>query len=74
MNEISELKKERSNPVKKTTKDDKIKESKIKTKKHDFENTLKSLKQNIDFYRKRQKSLNKKKIILFIAEVLIGSG
>ena len=35
---------------------------------------MKSLKSDNEFYRKKYKSLNKKKILLIITEILIGSG
>ena len=56
------------------TKDDQIKELQYKTEKHDFENILKSLKNDNESYKKKYKSLNKKKVILIVTEVLIGSG
>ena len=56
------------------TKDDQLKELQNKTEKHDHENILKSLKVDIDYYKKKYKSLNKKKILLIITEFLIGSG
>ena len=56
------------------TKDDQLKELQYKTGKHDFENISKSLKSDNESYRKKYKSLNKKKILLFITETLIGSG
>ena len=57
-----------------TTKGDEIKELKYKTEKHDHENILKSLKIDNEYYKKKYKSLNKKKILLIITESLIGSG
>ena len=45
------------------TKDDQLKELKYKTEKHDFENILKSLKNDNESYKKKYKSLNKKNII-----------
>ena len=56
------------------TKDDQLKELQYKTEKHDFENILKSLKNDNESYKKRYKSLNKKKILLIFTEILIGSG
>ena len=56
------------------TKDDQLKELQYKTEKHDFENILKSLKSDNESYKKKYKSLNKKKILLIISEILIGSG
>ena len=52
--------------IKITTKDDEIKELKYKTEKHDYENILKSLKIDSDYYKKKYKSLNKKKIYITI--------
>ena len=56
------------------TKDDQLKELQYKTEKHDFENILKSLKNDNESYKKKYKSLNKKKILLIITEILVGSG
>ena len=56
------------------TRVDETKELKYQTVKHDHENILKSLKLDSDFYKKKYESLNKKKVILIITEILIGSG
>ena len=56
------------------SKDDQLKELQYKTEKHDFENILKSLKNDNESYKKKYKSLNKKKILLIVTEILIGSG
>ena len=56
------------------TTDDEIKELKYQTEKHDHENILKSLKNDNELLKKKYKSLNKKKILLIITEILIGSG
>ena len=56
------------------TRDDEIKNLKYQTEKHDFENILKSLKNDNESYKKKYKSINKKKILLIISEILIGSG
>ena len=56
------------------TKDDEIKELKYRTEKHDHENILKSLKADNEKYKKLYKSLNKKKVLLIISEILVGSG
>ena len=53
------------------TRDDEIKSLKYQTGKHDHENFLKSLK--ID-NMKKNKSLYKKKVLLIITEILLGSG
>ena len=52
------------------TKGDEIKELKYRSEKHDHENILKSLKIDNEYYKK---SLNKKKILLIITEILVGS-
>ena len=56
------------------TKDDQLKELQYKTEKHDFDNILKSLKNDNESYKKKYKSLNKKKILIIVTEILIGSG
>ena len=56
------------------TRDDEIKNLKYQTEKHDFENILKSLKNDNVYYTKKYKSLNKKKILLIVTEILVGSG
>ena len=56
------------------TRDDEIKNLKYQTEKHDHENILKSLKADDEKYKKVYKSLNKKKILLIITEILVGSG
>ena len=56
------------------TKDDQLKELQYRTEKHDFDNILKSLKNDNESYKKKYKSLNKKKILLIVTEILIGSG
>ena len=56
------------------TKDDQLKELQYRTEKHDFDNILKSLENDNESYKKKYKSLNKKKILLIITEILIGSG
>ena len=55
-------------------KDDQLQELQYRTEKHDFENILKSLKSENESYKKKYKSLNKKKVIIIVTEVLIGSG
>ena len=44
------------------------------TEKHDHENILKSLKSDNQYYTKKYKSLNRKKVLLIITEILVGSG
>ena len=56
------------------TRDDEIKNLKYQTEKHDHENILKSLKSDNEYCKKKYKSLNKKKILLIITEILVGSG
>ena len=56
------------------TKDDQLKELQYKNEKHDHENILKSLKADNEQYKKIYKSLNKKKILLIITKILVGSG
>ena len=56
------------------TKDDQLRELQHKTEKHDHENILDSLKIDNEFFKKKYKNLNKKKVILFITEILLGSG
>ena len=55
----------------------KIKRLKIKLKykaeRHDYENILKSLEIDNDYYRKKYKSVNKKKIYISILEILAGA-
>ena len=56
------------------TRDDEIKNLKYQTEKHDYENILKSLKNDNEYYKKKYKILNKKKLLLIITEILVGSG
>ena len=58
--------------IKKQT--DEIKNLKYQTEKHDHENILKSLKVDNDYYKKKYKNLNKKKVLIIITEILVGSG
>ena len=55
------------------TRDDEIKNLKYQTEKHDHENILKSLKVDNEYYKKKYKNLNKKKVLLIITEILVGS-
>ena len=57
--------------LKRKTRDDEIKNLKYQTEKHDYENILKSLKIDSEYYKKKYKSLNKKKILLYLYEQLI---
>ena len=56
------------------TRDDEIKNLKYQTEKHDHENFLKSLKSDNEYYKKKYKNLNKKKVLLIITEMLVGAG
>ena len=56
------------------TKDDQLKELQYKTEKYDHESMLKPLKIDNEYYKKKYKNLNKKKVLLIITEILIGSG
>ena len=56
------------------TRDDEIKNLKYQTEKHDHENILKSLKVDNEYYKKKYKNLNKKKVLLIITEILVGAG
>ena len=56
------------------TRDDEIKNLKYQTEKHDHQIILKSLKSDNESYKKKYKSLNKKKIFLIITGILVGSG
>ena len=60
--------------LKRKTKDDQLKELQHRSEKHDHENILKSLKIDNESYKKKCKSLSKKKVLLNITEILIGSG
>ena len=55
------------------TRDDEIKNLKYQTEKHDQEDILKSLKIFNEYYKMKCKSLNKKKVLLIITEILLGS-
>ena len=56
-----------------TTKDGEIKELKYRTEKDDHGNVLQSFKTDKEYYKKKYKSLNKKKVLLIITENLLGS-
>ena len=55
------------------TKDDKIEDLKYKAEKHDYENILKSLEFDSDYYKKKYKSVNKKKIYISVLKILAGA-
>ena len=48
------------------TRDDEIKNLKYQTERHDHENMIKSLEIYSEYYEKKYKSLNKKKVLLII--------
>ena len=56
------------------TRDDEIKNLKYQTEKHDYENILKPLKVDSEYFKKKYKSLKKEKKLLIISEILVGSG
>ena len=60
--------------IKIKTNDDQLKELQHKTEKHDHEKILKSLEIDNEYYKRKYKSLKKKKVLLIIKEKLIGSG
>ena len=55
------------------TQSDEIKNLKYQTERYDHENILKSLKVDNEYYKMKYKNLNKKKVLLIITEILIGS-
>ena len=74
MNRYPNLKTDDVELLKIKTKDDQLKELQYKTEKHDHENILKTLKAGNELVKKKYKSLNKKKILLIITEILVGAG
>ena len=56
------------------TKDDPLKKLQYKTEKHHYENIIKNLKADSEKYKKKDKNLNKKKILLVVTEILVGGG
>ena len=60
--------------LKTKTTDYEIKDLKYKTEKHDFEKFSKSLKIDNEYYKKKYKSLNKKKVFMIVSQNLIGVG
>ena len=56
------------------TQADEITNLKYQTEKHDYEKILKGLKVDNEYYKKKYKNLNIKKVLLFITEILVGSG
>ena len=55
------------------TRDDEIKNLKHLTEKHDYDNLLKSLKIDNEYYKKKYDSLNKKEVLLIMTKTLVGS-
>ena len=55
-------------------KDDQLREVQYRQEKYDHENILKYLKVDNEYYKKKYKYLNKKKILLIITEILVGAG
>ena len=53
-------------------KDIDIKDLQYKTEVHDYESILKSLKVDNNYYKKKYKSLNKKKVYVSVLEILMG--
>ena len=51
-----------------------MRELQYRTEKHDYENILKSLKADKEKHKKIYKSLNKKKILFTLTEILVGTG
>ena len=56
------------------TRVEEIKNSKYQTEKNDHANMLKSFKTGNEYYKKKYKSLNKKKVLSNITGNLVGSG
>ena len=56
------------------TKNDEIIDLKYGTEKHDYENLSKSPKIDNEYYKKKNKSSNKKKIFMIVSEISIGVG
>ena len=55
------------------TRDDEIRNLRYQAEKHDHENILKSLKIDNEYYKKKYKKLNKRKVLLIITEILVES-
>ena len=50
-----------------------IKDSKYRTEKYDHENILNSPKIHSDYFKKKYRSLNKKKFFTIVSKILVGS-
>ena len=59
--------------IKIKTRDDQNKNLKNQTEKHDHEVILKSLKSDNGPHKKKYKTCKKKKVVLFITEIIVGS-
>ena len=59
--------------LQKKTRADEFKNLKYQTEKHDHETILNSLKVDNEYYKKKHKNLNKKKVLLINTEILVGS-
>ena len=57
----------------KKTRDDEFKNLRYQTEKHDYENVLKSLKIDSEYYKKKYRSLHQKEVFMIVSEILIGS-
>ena len=55
------------------TKGEQLKELQYKTEKHDYENILKSLKIDGEYYKKKYKSLNEKKVFMIVSQILFST-
>ena len=73
MNTYPKFKTEDVELLKRKTRDDQLKELQYKMEKHDLEKILKSLEIENDYYKKKYKSLDKKKVLLISTEFLIAS-
>ena len=51
------------------TRDDEIKNLKRQSEKHDYENILKSLKIDNEYYKKKYKNVNKNEIFLIVSDI-----
>ena len=72
MTDYRDLKKE-PEFLKIKTRDVEIKNLKCQIEKHDHEKIIKPLKIDNEYYKKKYKNLKKKKVLLNITEILIGS-